>query len=64
MSSQEIKKLKVDTLLKVNSRIIAMTGKDSSVEELKFAQKICKANLINIKEIDPQFFERVDDGEE
>ena len=61
--AEKLIRFKVDLLLRINSTITSMTGIDSSEKEVAFANKLRRENLKKIKEIDPQFFDKIDDGE-
>ena len=57
------KRFKIDLLLRINSTISSQMGIDSSDEEIKFCQELRANNLKKIKEIDPEFFDSINDNE-
>lgn len=61
--AEKLKKYKIDLLLRINSTITSMLGTDTTAEELAFAKKLRKENLKKIKEIDPEFYTKIEDEE-
>lgn len=57
------KRFKIDLLLRVNSTISSQMGIDCTDEEVTFCQKLRNENLKKIKEVDPDFFESINDNE-
>lgn len=56
-------KFKVDVFLHMNAALTAELGTDSSQEERRFIKSLRKDNLRKIKEISPEFYKTIDDGE-
>lgn len=56
-------KFKVDVFLHMNAALTAELGTDSSQEERRFIKGLRKDNLRKIKEISPEFYKTIDDGE-
>jgi restriction endonuclease Mrr len=61
--TEKLNRFKIDLLLRVNSTISSQMGIDSSDKEVAFCKKLRKENLKKIKEIDPEFFETINDNE-
>jgi hypothetical protein len=57
------KRFKIDILLRMNSTISSQMGIDCTDEEIKFCQELRANNLKKIKEVDPEFFESINDNE-
>lgn len=61
--TEKLRNFKIDLLLRLNSTITSYTGIDSTEKELTFARKLRRQNNKMIKEIDPEFFDVIDDKE-
>jgi hypothetical protein len=60
---EKLKRWKIDLLLRANATILSQMGIDSTEEEKVFANELRKENLKKIKDIDPDFFDIVNDNE-
>jgi hypothetical protein len=61
--TEKLKQFKIDILLRLNSTASSYLGVDSDPKEEAFIKKIRKDNLKKIKEIDPEFFDSINDNE-
>jgi hypothetical protein len=60
---EKLKRWKIDLLLRANATILSQMGIDSTEEEKVFANELRKENLKKIKDIDPDFFDIINDNE-
>ena len=60
---KKLDKFKIDTYLHLNATLMANLGTDSTDNEKAFIVELKQKNLNNIKEISPEFFDTIDDGE-
>jgi hypothetical protein len=61
--TERLKKWKIDLLLRANATILSQMGIDSTEEEKVFANELRKENLKKVQDIDPEFFDIINDNE-
>lgn len=61
--TEKLKRWKIDLLLRANATILSQMGIDSTEEEKVFANELRKENLKKVQDIDPEFFDIINDNE-
>jgi hypothetical protein len=61
--TERLKRWKIDLLLRANATILSQMGIDSTEEEKVFANELRKENLKKVQDIDPEFFDIINDNE-
>lgn len=61
--TEKLKRWKIDLLLRANATILSQMGIDSTEEEKVFANQLRKENLKKVQDIDPEFFDIINDNE-
>jgi len=60
---KKIERFKINTYLHLNAALMANLGTDSTASEKAFIVELKQKNLNCIKDISPEFFDAIDDGE-
>jgi hypothetical protein len=59
----KLTKFKIDVLLHMNAVVMTNLGTDSTKEEIAYVQRLKRENNKKIKEISPEFYKTINDGE-
>ena len=59
----KLTRFKIDVLLHMNAAIMTNLGTDSTKEEIAYVQRLKKENNKKIREISPEFYKTINDGE-
>jgi hypothetical protein len=59
----KLTKFKIDVLLHMNAAIMTNLGTDSTKEEITYVQRLKRENNKKIREISPEFYKTINDGE-